>query len=198
MAMMIAHLGIKRLDWVGTSLGGLIGMVLAAARDTPIRRLVINDIGPSLPWVALRRIGNALREAPEHHTDLAAAEDYLRRVHAPFGALTPPQWRHLTEHSFVPDPAGGWRPHYDPGIGQAFRPGRIYNVSLWRYWDAIQCPVLLLRGVESDLLPPETAEEMTRRGPCTERVEMPGCGHAPALLDEAQIRPVADWIDRPS
>ncbi|MGT2480560.1 alpha/beta fold hydrolase [Methylobacterium oryzae CBMB20] len=89
-----------------------------------------------------------------------------------FGSLTDEQWRHVAKHSFFQEPNGGWRPHYDPGIGDAFRPGRVYSVSMWRDWDAITCPVLLLRGAHSELLLASTADEMTRRGPPTRRVEI--------------------------
>jgi pimeloyl-ACP methyl ester carboxylesterase len=197
MAVLIAHLGVARVDWIGTSLGGLIGMVLAGAQGSPIRRFIINDIGPFLPWAPVRAIGARLREAPQLHGGLDTAEQRLREVHAPFGSLTDAQWRHLTEHSFIPEPTGGWRPHYDPSIGNAFRPGRVYNVSMWRDWDAITCPVLLLRGAQSDLLRADTADEMTRRGPRATRVEIHGCGHAPALLDDDQIRIITDWLGRP-
>ncbi len=194
MAVLIAHLGVERVDWVGTSMGGMIGMALAAAEGTPIRRLVVNDIGPFLPHAPVRVIGNNLLAAPARYADLAEAEARLRRIHAPFGPLTDAQWRHLTAHSVVPDEAGGLRPHYDPGIANAFRPGRVYDVSLWEMWDAIAGPVLLLRGATSDLLLAETAEEMTRRGPRARLVTIPGCGHAPALLDANQIRIVTDWL----
>ena len=194
MALLIAHLGVERVDWVGTSMGGMIGMALAAAEATPVRRLVINDIGPFLPHAPVRAIGNNLLEAPGRYASLEEAEARLRRIHAPFGPLTDAQWRHLTEHSVVPDGSGGFRPHYDPGLGNAFRPGRVYDVSLWEMWDAITCPVLLLRGATSELLLAETAAEMTRRGPKARLVTIPGCGHAPALLDPDQIRIVTDWL----
>ena len=194
MALLIAHLGVEQVDWVGTSMGGMIGMALAAAEGTPIRRLVVNDIGPFLPHAPVRAIGNNLLEAPARYASLEEAEARLRRIHAPFGPLTEAQWRHLTEHSIVPDGSGGFRPHYDPGIGNAFRPGRVYDVSLWETWDAITCPVLLLRGETSELLLAETAAEMTCRGPRARLVTIPGCGHAPALLDEDQIRIVTDWL----
>ena len=193
MTTLIARLGVDEVDWVGTSLGGLIGMVLAGMPHSPIRRLVINDIGPYLPWAALRRIGDYLRRAPSHFPDMAAAESYHREVLAPFGELTDAQWSHLTRHSVMPD-GDGYRLNYDPGIVQAFRPGRVYNLSLWGYWDAIRCPVLVLRGAESDLLLPHTAAEMARRGPEAEVIEIEGCGHAPALLDDEQIGIVADWL----
>ena len=92
--------------------------------------------------------------------------------------------------------AWDYRLHYDPGIAEAFRPGRVYNVSLWPYWDAITCPTLVLRGETSDLLPAGTALEMTRRGSQAELIEIPGCGHAPALLDDDQIALVSDWLER--
>ncbi len=196
MSGLLDHLGFEGIDWVGTSLGGLVGMVLAGAQNTPIRRLVMNDIGPFLPWAALRGIGNRLREAPRLHHSLATAEARLRSALRDFGTLTDAQWRAMTRHSFVPEPGGTWRPHYDPAIAVAFRPGRVYNVTLWRDWDAVRCPVLLLRGETSDLLLPQTAAEMTRRGPRATLVEIPGCGHAPALFDDGQIRIITDWMGR--
>ena len=196
MTMLIARLGAREVDWIGTSLGGLAGMVLAGMPEAPIRRLVVNDIGPYLPWAALRRIGDNVREAPREFPDMAAAEAYFRDVHAPFGDLTDRQWRHLAEHSVERRKDGRLHMLFDPGIGEAFRPGRVYNVSLWGYWDAIECPVLVLRGAWSDLLLPDTAEEMATRGPRAEVVEIEGCGHAPALMDAEQIGIVTDWLRR--
>ncbi|MHB2209669.1 alpha/beta fold hydrolase [Methylobacterium sp. CM6257] len=194
MTVLIAHLGVDMVDWVGTSLGGLIGILLAGKPSSPIRSLVINDIGPFLPWAALRRIGDHVRSAPRSHSSFAGAERYLREAYKSFGSLTDEHWEHLARHSFIADPTGGWRPHFDAGIGEAFRPGRIYNVNLWNYWDAISCRTLLLRGEHSDLLQPGTADLMTRRGPCAQRVEIPSCGHAPALLERDQIDIITDWL----
>ena len=192
-AALVARLGVGQLDWVGTSMGGLTGMMLAAQPKTPIARLVINDVGPFIPKAALARIAGYLGQNPVF-PDLAEAEAYIRRVHAPFGALSDTQWRHLTEHSLRPD-EGGLRLRYDPAIAQAFA-GEPEDVDLWSLWDAITIPVLLLRGAQSDLLLSETAAEMTRRGPRAELVEIPGCGHAPALMDPAQIAIIADWLGR--
>lgn len=194
MTMLLARIGAAQVDWIGTSLGGLTGMIVAGMKDSPIRRLVINDIGPFLPYAALRRLGDNVRNAPRDFDSLQSAEAYFRQALAPFGALTDEQWRHLTLHSLVPQPDGSFAQHYDPGIGEAFRPGRVYNVSLWNYWDAIECPTLVLRGTESDLLLAETAAEMVARRPSTTLVDIPECGHAPALLDPAQIRIVTDWM----
>jgi pimeloyl-ACP methyl ester carboxylesterase len=198
MTTLVARLGVRHVDWIGTSLGGFIGLIMAGMADSPIRSLLINDIGPFVPWAALRRIGDYLRVAPRGFPDMEAAEAYFREILAPFGALTDAQWRHLTVHSVTPGPSGGLVLHYDPGIAQAFRPGRVYNVSLWSYWDAIACPVLVLRGETSDLLPVGIALEMTRRGPNAGLIEIPGCGHAPALLDDGQIALVSDWLVRVS
>lgn len=196
MTVLIARLGVEQVDWIGTSLGGLTGMVLAGQANSPVRRLVINDIGPYLPWAALYRIGSYLRDAPRRFDSIEQAEAHLRVVLAPFGDLNDAEWRHLTEHGLDVEPDGRCRVLCDPGIARAFRAGLFYNLSLWTYWDAIRCPTLVLRGETSDLLLPATASEMTRRGPRAELVEIPGCGHAPALLDPAQIAVVADWLAR--
>lgn len=196
MTVLLARLDVEAVDWVGTSMGGLIGMMLAAQPGTPIRRLVVNDVGPFIPKAALERIAGYVGADPRF-ADLAEAEAYLRRVHAPFGALAEAEWRRLAETS-VEAHEGGIRLRYDPKIGEALRQGALEDVDLWDVWDRIACPALVLRGADSDLLSAETAAEMTRRGPRTRLVEIPGCGHAPALLDDSQITLVADWLARES
>jgi pimeloyl-ACP methyl ester carboxylesterase len=194
MTALIARLGVESVDWIGTSLGGLIGMVVAGAPRSPVRRLVVNDIGPFLPWQALHRLAGAVRETPRSFASLDAAAAHYRKVLAPFGHLSDGEWRHLARHSLAETEDGEWRLLYDPAITAAFRPGWFFNLSLWGYWDAITCPTLALRGVESDLLLPATADEMTRRGPRATVVEVLGCGHAPALMDDAQIDAIMDWL----
>jgi pimeloyl-ACP methyl ester carboxylesterase len=196
MTALIARIGAEQIDWIGTSLGGLIGMIVAAMGGDLVRRLVINDIGPALPWAALRRIGDYLERAPRKFANLQAAEQYFREIHSVFGPLTAAQWRHVTEHSVVADASGQYRLRYDPGIGNAFRPGRVYNVQLWNYWDVIHCPTLVLRGEHSDLLTSDIARQMSERGPRAEVVEIGGCGHAPALMDRGQIGIVTGWLER--
>lgn len=197
MAALIARGHAAAIDWIGTSMGGLIGMMLAAQPRTPIRRLVINDVGPHVPKAALQRLADYVGADP-HFADFDAGLAYLKEVHAPFGDLSEAQWRHLAWYSLRPDDAhGGYRLAYDPKIGQPFQDkARIDDVDLWQLWDAIQCPVLVLRGADSDLLLPETAERMTQRGPKAELVEIPGCGHAPALLDADQVGTITDWLAR--
>jgi pimeloyl-ACP methyl ester carboxylesterase len=196
MTALVARSGVASVDWIGTSLGGLIGMVLAGQAASPIRRLVVNDIGPFMPWSALHRLGSNLRSAPADFADFAAAEAYYRTVLAPFGELGDAEWRHLTEHSVERGPDGRYRMLCDPMIARAFRTGLLYNLSLWRYWDGIRCPTFVLRGEHSDLLLEGTVAEMARRNPQAEVVEIPGCGHAPALLDADQIDIIVRWLAR--
>lgn len=198
LAALIGRLAVSEVDWVGTSMGGLIGMMLAAQPGTPIRRLVLNDVGPFIPKAALQRIGDYVGHDPRFD-DLAAAEIYLRHVHAPFGALTDAQWHHLAEYSAAPAEPGHLRLHYDPAIAQAFKTGPIEDVSLWPVWDAIACPTLVLRGAMSDLLLPEIADEMTRRGAAAGRglVQLrtiADAGHAPALMATDQIAMVREFL----
>jgi pimeloyl-ACP methyl ester carboxylesterase len=189
---LIARLDCAEVDIVGTSMGGLIGMMLAAQPDSPLRQLVINDVGPFIPKAALERILDYVGTDPRFET-LEAAEAYHRRTYSGFGGLTDPQWRRMTETS-LRRAGGGWRLHYDPGIAVPLRMAEVADVDLWAVWDAITCPVLALRGAESDLLLAETASEMSRRGPRAEVIEFRGCGHAPALLDRDQIDPVKAWL----
>ncbi len=197
---LIARLDVEQVDWVGTSMGGLIGMMLAAQAKTPLGRMVVNDIGPFIPKAALERIAGYAGSDPRF-ADLAEAEAYLRDVHAPFG-LSDAHWRHLAEHSVRPaggEPggegaAGALRLHYDPAILTTFGAGPIEDVDLWAVWDRIEQDLLVLRGARSDLLLVETAAEMAVRGPRARVVEIPGCGHAPGLMDPAQIALVRDWL----
>lgn len=190
---LIANIGAASVDWLGTSMGGLVGMMLAAQPVSPIRRLILNDVGPFIPKASLERIGSYVGQDP-HFADLSEVEAYLRRVHAGFGNLTDADWAHMAEHSARARPEGGYGLAYDPGIALAFKTGPIADVDLWPVWDQIKCPVLILRGAGSDLLLAETAAEMVRRKPGTALIEFPDCGHAPALTDIAQIAAVANWL----
>lgn len=190
---LLSTLGVGRVRWVGTSMGGLLGMVSAAAPETILERLVINDIGPYLPQAALQRIAGYLGE-DLRFPDRGALETYLRRVHATFGPLTDEQWAHLARHGARADPKGGMRLHYDPQIRAAFAALATKDQELWGLWDAIRCPTLVLRGGESDLLLAPTAEDMRHRGPKARVVTWPGIGHAPALMDPVQIAVVKGFL----
>ena len=188
-AALIARLDVEVVDWVGTSMGGLIGMMLAAQPDAPVRRLVINDVGPFLPKAALERIGSYVGTDPRFE-GIEDVEAYLRRVHAPFGPLSDAEWRHLAEHSSRPREEGGLGLAYDPHIGDAFK-GELQDVALWEVWDRIRAPTLVVRGAVSDLLRPDTAERMGQRARI---VEFAGIGHAPALMAEDQIAAIRDFL----
>jgi pimeloyl-ACP methyl ester carboxylesterase len=158
----------------------LIGMMLAAQPHSPIGRLVVNDVGPFLPRAALERMAQYVGKAPAF-PDVAAYEDYLRQVAAPFGPLTDAQWRHLAQYSSRRSDDGSIAVAYDPGIAHAFS-GEFKDVVMWPVWDAISCPTLILRGRQSDLLLAQTAQEMSERGPRAQLVEFEGIGHAPMLM----------------
>jgi pimeloyl-ACP methyl ester carboxylesterase len=194
MTVLIARLGVEQVDWVGTSLGGMIGILMAGLVNSPIKRLVVNDIGPSLPLDAVLRIGNYVRSAPRSFPNVEAAEKYFREVLQPFGQLNDAQWRHLSEHSIRPDDGGGYRLRYDRRLTHGFKAPWVYRHRLWTAWENIRCPILILRGVQSDLLLPQIASEMLRRNRRAKLIEIEGCGHAPPLMDAHQIEIVTTWL----
>lgn len=189
----VASLGVTQLDWVGTSMGGLIGMMLSAQPNTFIRRMVINDIGPFIPKAGLERIASYVGKDPRF-PDLAGIEAYYRVTMASFGNLTDSDWHHIAEHSSRQMEDGTFGLAYDPAIALAFKAGPIADVDLWALWDAVKAEVLVLRGANSDILPASVATEMTQRGPKAALVEIQDCGHAPALLDPQQISIVANFL----
>ncbi|HEY1328069.1 MAG TPA: alpha/beta hydrolase [Casimicrobiaceae bacterium] len=189
---LIAASGAERVSWVGTSMGGLHGIAMAAQPGTPIARLVVNDVGPVIEPGALARIGTYLGANPSFAT-YGEIEAYVRTVSAPFGPLTDAQWAYLTRTNVRQDADGRWRIAYDPGIAVPFR-GVTTVPDLWAQWDAIRCPVLVLRGEHSDLLSRDTARAMADRGPRARVLEIEGVGHAPMLLDPSQIDVVAAFL----
>lgn len=180
------------VDWLGTSLGGICGMAIAATQGSPIRRLVLNDVGATIPQAAIARIGDYMATPSEVFADLSALEAHLRRVHAPFGALSDAQWRHLAETSARPV-AGGVALHYDPAIAEPICEHEPEAVDMRALWARVRQPVLLVRGAESDVLERETALLMAEAAH-VRLVEVPGTGHAPALMDPAQIEAVAAFL----
>jgi len=191
---LIARLDAATVCWVGTSLGGLVGMALAAASASPVRALVLNDAGPRVGAAALARIGSYVGSDPAL-ANLEAAEAYVRAVHAPFGPHSDAEWRFLTEHSVRHRTDGSLRLHYDPALAVPFTAQPLdRDIELWGLYDAITCPTLVLRGERSDLLARDTAAEMSMRGPHARVVEFAGVGHAPTLLHEDQIRVVTEFL----
>jgi pimeloyl-ACP methyl ester carboxylesterase len=192
MMTMIATTGAKQVDWVGTSMGGLIGMILAAMPNSPIRRLVINDVGPVLPHIGLKRIGGYVGATPNFAT-MAEGEKYLRTLYSSFGITDDEDWKRFAAHSFRKRGDGTFTTAHDPGIAANFLAADKIP-DLWDLYDKIQCPIMLLRGANSDILTSETAQEMTQRGPKALLAEFPGVGHAPALIDPTQIFLIAGFL----
>ena len=195
MAALLARLDSETVDWVGTSMGGLIGLMLAARPKSPIRRLVLNDIGPFLPKAALERIVSNAADNPHRFAGRAMAEAHLRRVYAPFGPISDEEWALWTKTLLVADEAGGVALHYDPAIAVKLARTEPRDVDLWPLWEAVRCPVLVIRGAESDLLGRETVARMRETGPGCTVIEVPGVGHAPPLWRDDQTEAVRAWLD---
>ena len=187
-------LGLATFGWVGTSMGGALGIRAAATTLAGrIGRMVINDIGPTFPTAPYERIKAYVGSPPEFAT-VGELEAYFRTIYKPFGHHTDAQWRHMAETSLRRLPSGKVTTHYDPAIvRQLFAHPRDYEQ--WDHWDRIACPTLVLRGSESDLLLSDAAREMAGRGPKAKVVEIPGCGHAPALNTAEQIAIVRAWLE---
>ena len=193
---------IATLDWVGTSMGGLIGMGIAGQPGvplpSPVRRLVLNDVGPVIQWEALQRIGQYLGQAVRFES-LQQAADAMWAISTSFGPHTPAQWLELSRHMVRELPQGGLALHYDPAIAVPFRTltqesAAAGEATLWQLYDHITARTLLLRGAQSDLLSRATAEAMALRGPRARLVEFDGVGHAPTLVAEDQVAAVAQFL----
>jgi pimeloyl-ACP methyl ester carboxylesterase len=200
MVTLLARLDAEQVDWVGTSMGGLIGLGLASLPGSPLRRLVLNDVGPAIQWAALQRIGTYLGQ-PAHWATPEEAADALWTISQGFGPHTREQWLALTRPQLKPD-GDGFQPHYDPAIAVPFRAltpelAAGAEAMLWQSWDRVACPVLLLRGADSDLLSPETAARMTQRGPGARLHEFAGVGHAPTLVQADQRQVVREFLLAP-
>lgn len=198
MVTLLARLGASQVDWLGTSMGGLIGLALSAMPSSPVARLILNDVGPTIEYVALQRIAGYLGRAPQFENCQQGAE-YLRGISEGFGPHTDEQWLALSRAMFKAD-GDRCRLHYDPRIGQGLAGltpelAKAGEAQLWAAYDAVRCPTLLLRGTESDLLSAATAQAMTLRGPRARVVEFAGVGHAPTLVTAEQIAVVEAFLE---
>lgn len=202
MVALLARLDVEQVDWVGTSMGGLIGLGLASLPrpegvPSPVRRLVLNDVGPAIRFEALQRIGTYLGK-PARFGSLAEGAAYLRSISEGFGPHSDAEWLALSTPLFRED-GGQWKLHYDPAIALPFAAvtpeiAAAGEAALWAAYDALRCPTLLIRGAESDLLSADTARQMAERGPRTRLVELPGIGHAPTLIHADQVAIVRDFL----
>ncbi|MFZ2650613.1 MAG: alpha/beta hydrolase [Burkholderiaceae bacterium] len=200
MVTLLARINAASVHWVGTSMGGLIGIGLAALANSPVRRLVLNDVGPMIQAAALQRIGSYLG-LPMRWDSVEAAAAYMLSISRGFGPHTEQQWLELTRPMLRADGAG-FKPHYDPNIALPFRAvtpevAAASEASLWRSYEAIACPTLLLRGADSDLLSRDTAQAMTQRGPRAALREFEGVGHAPMLVVDDQLGAVRNFLLSP-
>lgn len=194
MVTLIARLGVEQVDWFGTSMGGLIGMSLAGLPRSPVRKLLLNDVGPRLTATAVQRIG-AYLGLPVRFKSFEEGLAYLQTISASFGRHTPEQWRELNAAILKPvQGAEGleWGLHYDPALAVPFREATQDMVeagesAMWRLFEAIDAPVLVVRGAQSDLLTRETVSDMIARGKHVSSVEVPDVGHAPTFVDPAQV-----------
>jgi len=204
MVTLLARLDAREVDWLGTSMGGLIGLGMAAMSGTPLRRFVINDVGPTIDSAGLQRIASYVG-VPRHWETLDEAADALWEISQGFGPHTREEWLALSRPMLVPDEAhgSGLRLHYDPAIAIPFKAvtpelAAAGEAQLWQAWDAIRCPTLVLRGAESDVLSKATSEAMAQRGPRARVHEFEGVGHAPMLVRPEQIAVVRDFLLGPA
>ncbi|WP_443113681.1 alpha/beta fold hydrolase [Herbaspirillum seropedicae] len=198
MVTLLARLDAQIVDWFGTSMGGLIGMALASLPGNPIRRLVLNDIGPSINGAALARIGDYIGQDVRFDSFEEAAQ-YIRTISASFGQHSDEEWHKLAKDVLRQNEQGQWVRHYDLALALPFKQTTPEAASaaeqmLWAAYDAIRCPTLLVRGAQSDLLLPEVAQEMTRRGPKAKLVELPDVGHAPTFMHAPQIEVAREFL----
>lgn len=195
---LIAYLKLGPVDWVGTSMGGLIGMMIAALQPHVIHKMVMNDIGMIVPKVGLERIVDYVKKTPESFISEEAVQHYLRKVFAPFGISDEAHWQHVFAHSIVKsgdDYAVNYDLHIiDPVLEQTNGGKDIQDTDLSELWEKVQTPTLLLRGAQSDILPQEVAYAMLEQNENAEMVEIEGVGHAPALLSAQQVSLVAEWL----
>ena len=197
MVSLLARLNAQTVHWVGTSMGGLIGLGLASLKDSPVSKLVLNDVGPAIRFEAIQRIGSYLG-APMRWASVDEAADYLWSISQSFGPHTREQWLALTRPMLKPD-GDGFKPHYDAAIAVPFKSLTAEMVAggeamTWAAFDAVRCPTLLLRGADSDLLTRETAQAMTQRGPKAQLREFAGVGHAPTLVADDQVQAVREFL----
>lgn len=198
MVTLLARVNAETVHWFGTSMGGLIGMALASFKDSPIRKLILNDVGPTLNAAAIKRIGEYIGQEIRF-ASFEEAQRYIKDISLPFGPHNDEEWRKLAADVVRQDKDGQWIKHYDVGLAEPFKnatpeSAKQAEAILWMTYDAISCPTLLVRGAESDLLTAEVAREMTTRGPKARLVEFPGVGHAPTFIRPEQIEVARQFL----
>lgn len=191
---LLQELKIQRVDWVGSSLGGMIGFVVNSIQPGLIQKLVLNDVGPLLPQVALQRIGAYVGLDPRFASPGEALE-FFKKNFTPMNIQNETHWQHLLTHSLRPAENGTFRLHYDPGIAEPFKLiADKGDLELWSLWEDVKCPVLVLHGLKSDILTSAIVQKMKNTHQRTESVEYPDIGHLPSLMEDGQITTVEQWL----
>ncbi|KTD36155.1 hydrolase/acyltransferase [Legionella nautarum] len=207
---LISRTGAKEIDWIGTSMGGLLGIIMASLPNTPIRRLILNDVSPQVPIQTLWHMAKYVGKDPQFSSKEEAKEHY-KKIYAEFGNLTEKQWINFTEHSVTELSPGVFISKFDPNIHDfklswqsvkefLYHPHRalegiLFDIDLWDFWQKITCPVLVIRGSRSTLLLPEHIKKMKRMHPEVEVFEVEDAGHAPALLELDQHKKIRSWLN---
>ncbi|MEM1171389.1 MAG: alpha/beta hydrolase [Cyanobacteria bacterium P01_H01_bin.35] len=198
MLTLINQLNLSNVDWVGTSMGGLIGMFIASQKDSIINRLVINDIGPEISAKSLKRLAeNHLGKGQSDFDNWSQVTEYVREFYSNYGKLTDSEWENLAKYTVNLTPEGKYQLHYDLGIRDIFKVnvGELKPLDLWKTWSSVSCPVLLLHGEESYMLLPEIIQKMLSTHPQISVKHFPNCGHVPTLFALEQIEAIADWLN---
>jgi pimeloyl-ACP methyl ester carboxylesterase len=195
---LLARINVEKVDWFGTSMGGLIGIVLASMRQSPIKKMILNDVGPSLNFEAIERIADYIGQDKQFARFDEAAR-FIREISTSFGPHSESQWLKIASDVLKLNADGKWIRHYDLGLAVPVKAttrevAEIGEKMLWAAYDAISCPTLLIRGAESDLLSTKTAQEMQARGPKVKLVEIAGVGHAPTFVHEDQIAIAKEFL----
>lgn len=196
LSALLAHLNVtnpQSIDWIGTSMGGLLGMVLAASQNSPIKRLVLNDVGPFIEYGVLEELGEFVFKDHDFEC-LEELKKSFRKKRAQWGPITDEQWAHLFEYNHRVLTNDGFAFAYDPAIGDVFKQAASAPIDLRVFWHQIKCPTLVLRGTESKILPASKAREMQEQHPDMTLVEWERMGHAPSLMADDQIKVITDWL----
>jgi pimeloyl-ACP methyl ester carboxylesterase len=194
---LIARLGVPELDWVGTSMGGLLGMILAAQPGTPIRKLVLNDVGAFASREAQLAVVSSTGNDDRFNTFQAVVQ-YLKKTYVSWGKIDDDEWINIAKHSSCKLDDGTYSLTYDPNIVTPFKENQdaLQDVNIWPLFEAIQVPMLLLHGCDSTILTSAVAQEMKRRNANLELVDFPGIGHCPSLMEENQVKIVREWLQK--
>jgi pimeloyl-ACP methyl ester carboxylesterase len=195
MSLLLADLKVKQVDWLGTSLGGLMGMAIASQPHSPIKRLILNDIGPVIKKESIAYLATSLAGTP-HFKSLDELKSFLKEAYSAMGPLEKEQWEHMVTYDHRITSEGNITRNFDPKITRWVSSMTNSDIAMWDLWGSIQCPILILHGEQSVILTPDICEEMLERNPHASLVTIPGVGHTPSLMPKSQIEIVQKWLGK--